>query len=48
VKMIPYDGNDAWVEPVLLENRDRLDAPAPPPPGDGCEHCVFAQKAAKA
>lgn len=48
VKMIPYDGNDAWVEPVLLEIRDTLDAPAPPPPGDGCEYCVFAQKAAKA
>ncbi len=47
VKMIPYDGNDAWVEPVLLEIRDTLDAPAPPPPGDGCEYCVFAQKAAK-
>jgi hypothetical protein len=48
VKMIPYDGNDAWVEPVLLEIRDTLDAPEPPPPGDDCEYCVFAQKAAKA
>jgi hypothetical protein len=48
VKLIPYDGDDAWVEPVLLEIRDTLDAPAPPPPGDDCEYCVFAEKAAKA
>jgi hypothetical protein len=48
VKMIPYDGDDAWVEPLLLEIRDTLDAPEPPPPGDDCEYCVFAEKAAKA
>jgi len=48
VKMIPYDGDDAWVEPVLLEIRDTLDAPEPPPPVDDCEYCVFAEKATKA
>ena len=48
VKMIPYDGDDAWVEPVLLEIRDTLDAPEPPPPGEDCEYCVFAEKATKA
>ena len=48
VKMIPYDGDDAWVEPLLLEIRDTLDAPEPPPPGDDCEYCVFAEKATKA
>ena len=48
VKMIPYDGDDAWVEPVLLEIKDTLDATEPPPPGDRCEYCVFAEKATKA
>jgi hypothetical protein len=48
VKMIPYDGDDAWVEPVLLDIRDTLDAPEPPPPGEDCEYCVFAEKATKA
>ena len=48
VKLIPYDGDDAWVEPVLLEIRDTLHATAPPPPGDDCEYCVFAEKATKA
>ena len=48
VKLIPYDGDDAWVEPVLLEIRDTLHAPEPPTPGDDCEYCVFAEKATKA
>jgi hypothetical protein len=48
VKMIPYDGDDAWVEPVLLDIGDTLDAPEPPPPGEDCEYCVFAEKATKA
>jgi len=45
MKMIPYEGNDAWVEPVLLEIRETLDAPEPPPPTGDCEYCVFATKA---
>lgn len=48
VKMIPYDGDDAWVEPLLLEIRRTLDAPAPPPRRWDCEYCAFAAKSANA
>jgi hypothetical protein len=51
VKMIPYDGDDAWVEPTLGRIRETLLAPAPPAPpalGKGCEYCDFAMKAARA
>ncbi len=45
VKMIPYDGDDAWIEPVLLEIRATLDAPQAPAAGGDCEYCVFATNA---
>ena len=45
VKLIPYDGSDAWIEPVLLEIRKTLDAPEPPAPAAGCEYCEFAAQA---
>ena len=45
VKMIPYDGDDSWVEPVLLQIRETLAAPQAPAPEEGCEYCVFAAKA---
>ncbi|MGQ0579048.1 MAG: PD-(D/E)XK nuclease family protein [Betaproteobacteria bacterium] len=48
VKLLPYDGDDAWVEPALLQIKDTLHATAPPPPGETCEYCVFAEKATKA
>jgi hypothetical protein len=48
VKLIPYDGDDAWVEPALAEIRRTLDAAQPPAPGDGCEFCAFATRAAGA
>jgi hypothetical protein len=45
VKMIPYDGDDSWIEPVLLEIRATLDAPQAPAPVEDCEYCQFAAKA---
>ncbi len=47
IKMIPYEGDDAWVEPTLLEIRETLCAPEPPPLAGDCEYCVFAEKATK-
>lgn len=46
--MIAYDGDDAWVEPVLAEIRRTLDAPAPPARKWTCEYCAFAAKSANA
>lgn len=47
VKLIPYDGDEGWIEPVLERIRATLQAPEPPKAGD-CEYCEFAVKAAKA
>ena len=47
VKMIPYEGDDAWVEPVLAKIRATLAAPQAPAPGDDCKYCEFAARAAR-
>ena len=48
VKMIPYDGDDAWIEPVLLDLHRTLNAEAPPARAWDCEYCVFAAQSAGA
>ena len=48
VKMIPYEGDDAWIEPVLADIRGTLDAPEPPALDEDCEYCAFAASAARA
>ena len=48
VKMIPYDGDDSWIEPTLAEIRGTLIASKPPDFQKGCEYCAFAANAAKA
>jgi RecB family exonuclease len=45
VKMIPYEGDDAWVEPALAEIRETLEAGEPPAAVEGCEYCKFAARA---
>jgi len=41
VKIIPYVGNDTWVEPTLLELRACLQSDALPPVSPTCVHCVY-------
>ena len=48
VKMIPYEGDDAWIEPALADIRRTLSAPEAPAPNGECEYCEFAASAAKA
>ena len=48
VKLIPYDGDDAWVEPTVVKIRETLAAPQAPAPTEGCAYCAFAQKASRA
>jgi len=45
MKMIPYEGDDAWVEPTLAAIRATLQAPQPPSVTRGCEYCAFATRA---
>jgi len=45
IKLIPYDGDDSWVEGTLETIRDTLNASEPPPLDKRCEYCRFAQRA---
>lgn len=44
IKMIPYEGDDGWVEGTLMRIRENLRAPQPPEPTADCEYCAFAGK----
>lgn len=47
-KVIPYTGNDAWVEPTLEKMKQCMDADDMPPIGDDimggpCQYCSYAR-----
>ncbi|HVB48362.1 MAG TPA: PD-(D/E)XK nuclease family protein [Burkholderiales bacterium] len=48
ISMIPYDGDDSWIEGTLEAIRATLAAPSPPAPAPDCEYCAFAARAAPA
>ncbi len=48
IRMIPYDGDDGWVEATLAAIRETLMLSDPPPPPSDCEFCSYAAKAAGA
>lgn len=39
--LIPYDGNDNWVEPTILAIKETLDSDKLPKPAEDCEHCAY-------
>lgn len=48
-KVIPYTGDDGWVEPTLLKMKKCMDSDTMPPVGDSimggpCEFCTYARK----
>lgn len=45
VKLIPYTGDDAWIEPVLLRIKETLDADTVPEPSPECDYCTYRQYA---
>lgn len=45
VTIVPYEGNDAWVEETLAKMKECLDADNPPAPTPDCEHCQYIEKA---
>ncbi len=47
ITLIPYEGDDSWVEGTLLAIRETLSAPQPPALNGGCEYCVYSEKAGK-
>lgn len=44
IKMIPYDGDDSWVEGVLTKVAETLRAADSPKPAKVCQYCAFAGK----
>lgn len=48
-KLIPYNGDDSWVGPTLLQMKQCMDSETMPPVGDSimggsCEYCDYARK----
>lgn len=41
VVLIPYEGNDSWVEPKLFEIKKCLESGEMPASGKDCEHCAW-------
>ncbi len=48
VKLIPYEGDDGWVEQALSDAHRCLGEAAIPPAGPGCEFCEYRAAAANA
>lgn len=50
-KLIPYVGNDAWIEPILLRMKECMDGEMPPVGesimGGECEFCSYARQRAE-
>jgi CRISPR/Cas system-associated exonuclease Cas4 (RecB family) len=45
ISLIPYEGDDSWVEDTLAPIRETLMAPEPPAPADGCKYCNYVSRA---
>ena len=43
IKLIPYEGDDGWVERTLGNIHKALNAPQPPAASSGCTYCEFAE-----
>ena len=41
VTLIPYTGNDAWLEPTILEIKKTLDMGSAPLQGEDCDYCRY-------
>jgi hypothetical protein len=41
VQLLPYDGNDSWIDPVLMQIRKCLRSSKLPKVNLDCEHCAY-------
>jgi hypothetical protein len=48
ISMLPYVGDDSWVEPTLHDIKQCLESDAVPEATDDCEFCQYALKYAAA
>jgi hypothetical protein len=47
IKIIPYRGDDSWVEPTLKSIKRCLDSEQLPEAGENCDYCTYRQEVAK-
>jgi CRISPR/Cas system-associated exonuclease Cas4 (RecB family) len=45
VTLLPWTGEDAWIEPALQAMKTCLDSDIPPVPSEECEHCAYRRAA---
>lgn len=45
LSLIPYKGNDAWIEPMLVKIRECLSSDSVPKASIECEYCLYADSA---
>ncbi|MCP6718548.1 MAG: PD-(D/E)XK nuclease family protein [Patescibacteria group bacterium] len=38
--ILPYNGDDSWVDPAIMDLKKCLDSDVIPNAGEGCEHCA--------
>ena len=48
VRLIPYTGNDGWIEKTLLAIKECLSSDVVPPVGSDCDYCKYREAAGKA
>lgn len=46
-KLIPHDGSDAWVEPILMQVHDCLAKTEAPAAAEKCVYCAYVNAASK-
>jgi len=46
VSLLPYDGNDAWVETSLIEAKETLSRSELPAMKENCKFCIYRQETA--
>jgi len=44
VTLIPYTGDDSWVEPTIVDMRKCLDSDKIPEAGEECEYCEYRKE----
>jgi hypothetical protein len=45
--ILPYEGDDSWVEPTILKIKECLDSKIIPAPSDNCEYCAYRRSIAQ-
>lgn len=43
ISILPYDGNDEWIEPTIFEIKKCLDSEKTPSPHQDCDYCAYRE-----